>query len=95
MHMLDYESFYDENKEAYAAEFTWLPNDKGNTSASLKLTHNSRDEMKFTLMYYLMSVIKYLLNYLSQIKLKCLTLSGFPKPPQGWFPRFKNRLVNQ
>jgi hypothetical protein len=89
MHMLDYKSSYDENKEVCAAEFTWLPNDKANTSASLKPDHNSRDEMKFTLMNYLMSVIKYLLNYLSQIKLKCLTLSGIPKPPQGWFPRFK------
>jgi hypothetical protein len=31
-----------------AAEFTWLLNDKANTCASLKLSHRSRDEMKFT-----------------------------------------------
>jgi hypothetical protein len=32
----------------YATEFTWLPNDKANTCASLKPAHKSRDEMKFT-----------------------------------------------
>jgi hypothetical protein len=31
-----------------AVEFTWSPNDKANTCASLKPTHKSRDEMKFT-----------------------------------------------
>jgi hypothetical protein len=31
-----------------AAEFTWLPNDKANTCASLKPAHKSRNEMKFT-----------------------------------------------
>jgi hypothetical protein len=34
MHMLDYESSNDENKEVCAAEFTWSPNDKANTCAS-------------------------------------------------------------
>jgi hypothetical protein len=48
MHMLDYESSEDENKEVCAAEFTWLPNHKANTGASLKPAHKSRDEMKFT-----------------------------------------------
>jgi hypothetical protein len=48
MHMLDYGSPDDESKEVCAAEFTWLPNDKANTCASLKLTHKSRDEMKLT-----------------------------------------------
>jgi hypothetical protein len=31
-----------------AVEFTWSPNDKANTCASLKPAHKSRDEMKFT-----------------------------------------------
>jgi hypothetical protein len=48
MHMLDYESSDDENKEVCAVEFTWSPNDKVNTYASLKSAHKSRDEMKFT-----------------------------------------------
>jgi hypothetical protein len=48
MHLLDYESSDDESKDVCAAEFTWLPNDKANTCASLKLAHKSRDEMKFT-----------------------------------------------
>jgi hypothetical protein len=48
MHMLDYKSSDDESKEVCVVEFTWLPNDKANTCASLKLTHKSRDEMKFT-----------------------------------------------
>jgi hypothetical protein len=46
--MLDYESSDDESKEVCAAEFTWLPNDKANTCASLKPAHKSHDEMKFT-----------------------------------------------
>jgi hypothetical protein len=46
--MLDYESSDDESKEVCAAEFTWLPNDKANTCASLKPAHKSQDEMKFT-----------------------------------------------
>jgi hypothetical protein len=48
IHVLDYESWDDENKEVCAAEFTWLPNNKANTCASLNPTHKSRDEMKFT-----------------------------------------------
>jgi hypothetical protein len=39
---------HNENKEVCAAEFMWSPNDKANTCASLKPTHKSRDEMKFT-----------------------------------------------
>jgi hypothetical protein len=69
--MLDYESSDDENKEVCVVEFTWLPNDKANTCASLKMAHKSRDEMKFTFDW--LSVIKYLMSYLSWIKLKCLT----------------------
>jgi hypothetical protein len=52
--MLDYESLHDESKEVCVAEFTWLPNDKANTCASLKSAHKSRDEMKFTF-----DVVKY------------------------------------
>jgi hypothetical protein len=48
MHMLDYESSDNESKEVCVAEFTWLPNDKANTCASLKSAHKNRDEMKFT-----------------------------------------------
>jgi hypothetical protein len=48
IHMLDYELSDDESKEVCAAEFTWLSNDKANTCASLKPTHKSWDEMKFT-----------------------------------------------
>jgi hypothetical protein len=48
MHMLDYASSDDESKEVCVAEFTWLPNDKANTCASLKPAHKSRDEMIFT-----------------------------------------------
>ena len=48
MHMLDYESSDDEGKEVCAAEFTWSPNDKVDTCASLKPAQKSRDEMKFT-----------------------------------------------
>jgi hypothetical protein len=48
MHMLDYESLDVENKEVCAAEFTWSPNDKANTCASLEPAHKSQDEMKFT-----------------------------------------------
>jgi hypothetical protein len=48
MHILDYESSDDESREVCAAEFTWLPNDKANTCASLKPAHKSLDEMKFT-----------------------------------------------
>jgi hypothetical protein len=39
MHMLDYESSHDENKEVCAAEFALSPNDKANTCASVKLVH--------------------------------------------------------
>jgi hypothetical protein len=46
--MLDYETSDDKSKEVCAAEFTWLPNDKVNTSASIKSSHKSRAEMKFT-----------------------------------------------
>jgi hypothetical protein len=46
--MFDCESSDDENKEVCVAEFTWLPNDKANTCASLKPAHKSQDEMKFT-----------------------------------------------
>jgi hypothetical protein len=35
-------------KKVCAAEFTWSHNGKVNTCASLKPTHKSRDEMKFT-----------------------------------------------
>jgi hypothetical protein len=48
MHMLEYESSDDESKEICAAEFTWSPNDKAETCASLKTSHKSREEMKFT-----------------------------------------------
>jgi hypothetical protein len=49
MHMLDYESSYDESKEVYAAEFTWSSHDKAHTCASLKPAHKSRqEEVKFT-----------------------------------------------
>jgi hypothetical protein len=75
MHMLDYESSDDENKEVCANEFTWLPNDKANTCASLKPAHKSPDEMKFT--FDVAKVIKYLINLLSRVKLRCLTLSTY------------------
>jgi hypothetical protein len=59
-------------KKVCAAEFTWSHNGKVNTCASLKPTHKSRDEMKFT--FDVAKCEKNLMSYLSRVKLKCLTL---------------------
>jgi hypothetical protein len=67
--MLDYESSDNENKEVCATEFTWLPNDKANTCASLKLAHKSRGEMKFTFDVTKCDKIFYELFKLGKIKM--------------------------
>jgi hypothetical protein len=72
MHMLDYESSDDESKEVCAAEFTWLPNDKANTCASLKPAHKSRDGMKLT--FDVAKCDKIFDELFKLVKLRCLTV---------------------
>jgi hypothetical protein len=72
MHMLDYESSDNESKEVCAAEFTWLP--MINKTLLLPLSWLIRVRMRRNLLLMGVIVIKYLMSYLSRVKLRCLTL---------------------